>query len=123
MHCLATGLPVGQTLTIDAPAPGGPGGGPCPIDLLGRSFAGCVAMVMGMVAGKQNLNLAGMAADMQMELTEAPPRRVASIEAIFTVPAHVPADKLEMLRQAAGMCPVHNSLHPDVKIRVLVVSA
>lgn len=123
MHCIATELPGGQTLPIDAPAPSGPGGGPCPIDLLGHSFAGCVAMVMGMVAGKQNLNLVGMTTDVTMELSDGQPRRVASIKAVFKVPAHVPADKLEMLRQAASMCPVHNSLHPEVKVCVSVISA
>ncbi len=82
-----------------------------------------VAMVMGMVANKQGLDVTGMTTAVTLTLSDGQPRRVASITAIFTVPAHIPADALDTLRQAAGMCPVHNSLHPEVNVQIEVVSA
>ena len=119
MRCVATGA----GLTIDAPkASGGQGQGPCPVDLLGYAHGACVAMVMAMVAQRDHLDLKGMKVESRVQLAEGPSRKVASIQARFILPRKVSAADLAKLQRAAGTCPVHNSLHPDVKVSIEVVA-
>lgn len=121
-HCQAEGLPGGASLSIDSPAAsGGPGGGPNPIELLGHSLLACVAMTMSSVAGKEGINLTGMSAVAELDISGDRPRRVVSIKACFSVPVSIPEDALPRLVSAAGLCPIHNSFHPDTKLEIQLI--
>ena len=60
-----------------------------------------------------------MKRQIQIEITKAMsanPRRIASIDIVFHMPAHPFSEKEKtVLERAAHTCPVHMSLHPEVK--------
>lgn len=72
------------------------------------------------IAGRGGIDLTGMSAVAEMEISEACPRRIASIKTFFTVPASVPEDILPRLASSAELCPIHNSFHPDTKVEVRI---
>jgi putative redox protein len=44
------------------------------------------------------------------------PRRVGRLSVIFTLPAALDSTQREQLERSAKACPVHASLHDDVKV-------
>jgi putative redox protein len=71
--------------------------------------------IMGMVANRHQLDLAGT----QIEITKimaADPRRIAEVVLQFTLPANDFSGKdRALLEHAARTCPVALSLHPDLR--------
>ena len=71
--------------------------------------------VMGIAARTQGLAFAGATATVAKEMTAAPPRRIASLAVTIHVPHAISRENQEKLERAAHTCPVHRSLHPDIK--------
>lgn len=118
LHCTATHGPSHQTLNTDAPVDnGGKGAAFSPTDLVATAMGTCMATVMGLVAGRNQLDIAGLQIQVTKEMTAAPVRRIASLRTRLTFPAGKPlspADRTK-LEAAARACPVKQSLHPDVQ--------
>jgi len=70
--------------------------------------------IMGIVAERHGLDLAGMTAETEKVMTAAPPRRIASLRTRITVPLPADHPQRAALEQAAHTCPVHKSLHPEI---------
>ena len=86
-----------------------------PTDLLAVSVASCMMTLMGIYAKKLGFDLAGTTAEVEKEMVTAPKRRIGKVIVRFRCP-HLPSPQVrEKLEQAALSCPVHASLHPDVK--------
>jgi putative redox protein len=90
-----------------------------PAELLAGSLGACIAMLLqdrcdrqGHVDGEVGVSLA-------MELADGP-RRIASIFADVDLPADVPEDEKERIRQLAGRCVVHETLARPPRIDVEV---
>ena len=112
----ATHLASGNTLITDAPVDNnGRGEAFSPTDLVCAALGSCMMTIMGIVARRHDLDLAGT----RIEITKimaADPRRIAEVILQFTLPANNFSDKdRALLEHAARTCPVALSLHPDLK--------
>ena len=119
LHCVLTHGPSASKIQTDAPKDNmGKGEAFSPTDLLAASLGSCMLTVMGIAAARHNIDLKGTSIDITKEMVTVPARRVGTISIIFHMAAGIPQDKRTMFEAAAHSCPVHKSLHPDVKIPV-----
>ena len=119
LRCRAAHGPSGTTLLTDAPVDNhGKGESFSPTDLVATALGACMMTVMGIVAERHGVDLAGMTAETEKVMTAQPPRRIASLRTRITIP--LPADhaQRQALEQAAHACPVHKSLHPEIDAAV-----
>ena len=119
LRCTATHGPSANTLLTDAPKDNmGKGESFSPTDLVGTALGTCMLTTMAIAAQRHNIPFEGATAKVVKEMVTAPLRRIGQLTVEISVPMkHSPEDK-RRLRAAALSCPVHKSLHPDVKIPV-----
>ena len=111
-----THLQSGTKIITDAPVDNhGKGEAFSPTDLCSTSVAACAMTIMGIYAQEKGLDITGT----EIEITKtmsANPRRIASIDILYHMPAREVSDKDKaVLERVAHTCPVHLSLHPEVK--------
>lgn len=119
LHCAATHGPSGATLATDAPVDNqGRGESFSPTDLVATALGTCVMTIMGIVAERNQIDLAGTRIHVSKEMIQQPVRRIGRLPVIVTIPAEkaakVSATDRTKLETAARHCPVHQSLHPDI---------
>lgn len=117
LHCSAVHTPSGKTLVTDAPVDNnGRGESFSPTDLVATALGACMATVIGIVARRKEIAVEGMAITVRKFMSEDPPRRISRLELDLDIP--LPADHPDrpLLESAARGCPVHHSLHPDIKV-------
>ena len=121
LRCSATHEPSRQTLVTDAPVDnGGKGASFSPTDLLATALGTCMATVMGLVAQRNRLDIQGLKVHVRKEMVADPVRRIGSLTTRLVFPAGKPlspADRTK-LEAAARACPVKQSLHPEVQVKV-----
>lgn len=107
-----------QTELITAPPAdiGGDASSFSPTDLAGASLGSCIVTTMAMAATRDGIDLTGATFSVMKEMTSTPPRRIASLTVDLHLPRSVPESAREKLERIALKCPVHASLHPEVKI-------
>jgi len=119
LRCKATHGPSGTAINTDAPKDNmGKGEAFSPTDLVATALATCMVTTMGISAQRHNIDMSGATAKVQKEMVTAPIRRIGRLIVEITVPTKLSQDDEHRLRHAALACPVHKSLHPDVKIPV-----
>lgn len=122
LHCELTHGPSSSTIETDAPKDNmGNGERFSPTDLVGAALAGCILTTMGIVAQRDGVSIDGARAEVIKEMTAQPPRRIAELPVTVTMPAAVPSAYRQKLENAAHACPVHKSLHPDIKAPITFV--
>ncbi len=89
-----------------------------PTDLVAAAFGNCMLTVMGIVANKRGLDVAGSRVTVDMDMTTKRPLRISTLTARVTLPASLDERSRSLLETAADMCPVTHSLHPDTKIEL-----
>ncbi|MDE7065574.1 MAG: OsmC family protein [Desulfovibrionaceae bacterium] len=112
----STHVASGAKLVTDAPVDNhGKGEGFSPTDLCATALGACAMTIMGITAQAHGMDVTGT----EMEIVKtmsANPRRIASLDVVFIMPDRPFTDKQKtMLERAAHTCPVHMSLHPDVR--------
>ncbi|MGD0914734.1 MAG: OsmC family protein, partial [Terracidiphilus sp.] len=65
-----------------------------------------------------NIDISGATANVEKEMTAALPRRIERLTVKIHVPQSPSQVDREKLERAAHACPVHKSLHPDIKIPI-----
>jgi uncharacterized OsmC-like protein len=124
LRCKLSHGPSGSTIETDAPKDNmGEGSRFSPTDLVGAALAACVLTTMAIVAKRDGVELEGAHAEVGKDMSTTPPRRIAALPVKVTLPAKLPADYRAKLENAARTCPVHKSLHPDVKAEIAFVYA
>ena len=121
LHCNAIHGPSRQTLTTDAPVDnGGKGAAFSPTDLVATAMGTCMLTVMGLVAQRNNLNIDGLRVQVLKEMTADPVRRIGSLKTRLVFPRgkQLSVTDRAKLEAAAKVCPVKQSLHPEVKTPV-----
>jgi putative redox protein len=119
LRCRASHGPSGTTLFTDAPVDNhGKGESFSPTDLVATALGACMMTIIGIVADRRNLDLAGMTVETEKAMTAAPPRRIASLKTRITIPLPADHEDRPALEQAALTCPVHKSLHPEIDAAV-----
>ncbi len=116
LRCEARHEPSGMVITTDAPVDNeGRGESFSPTDLAATSLGACMLTIMGIAARKQGVDLGDTQVKVLKEMTPKPPRRIAKLTVVFTIPLPASHEKREMLEEAARNCPVHLSLDPGVE--------
>jgi putative redox protein len=105
------------SLLTDAPVDNlGKGLSFSPTDLVGVALGACILTTMGIVAQRENLNINGSCYSVEKIMTTELPRRIASLNLVFDLPSYLSEGMRKKLENTAQACPVHRSLHADVKI-------
>ena len=123
LRCTATHGPSKRQLQTDAPVDNhGRGESFSPTDLVGTALGACFMTIMGIVAERNGLDIAGTRTHVVKDMVQEPVRRIGQLTVTVTVPADkaakLTATDRTKLETAAKHCPVHQSLHPDIKIPV-----
>ena len=122
LHTTATHGPSGARLETDAPKDNeGKGASFSPTDLLATALGTCMLTVMGIYARRKGWDMKGARVTVDKDMVADPVRRVGHLGLRFEMPAGIPEDARKPLERAAHTCPVHQSLHPDVKIETSFV--
>jgi putative redox protein len=119
LHCRAVHGPSGTVLSTDAPKDNqGRGESFSPTDLVAAALGSCMLTVMGIMARTLDVDIAGATATVEKEMSPAPVRRIERLTVKIVVPQRVSEEDRQKLERAAHTCPVHKSLHPEVKVGV-----
>lgn len=119
LHCAAVHGPSGATICTDAPVDNnGKGEAFAPTDLLATSLGVCMATVMGIAAQRKGISLEGMKLQVRKHMAEDPPRRVAKLEVEIHMPISEEHPERKLLQSTVHGCPVHHSIHPDIKVPI-----
>ncbi len=119
LRCKATHAPSGQTLITDAPIDNmGRGEFFSPTDLVATALGTCMATTMAIVAQRERLELPGLKVHVTKEMVAHPTRRIGQLTTHISVPGKFTPEQKQKLQNAAHACPVHKSLHPDVKLPI-----
>ncbi|WP_410493068.1 OsmC family protein [Catalinimonas alkaloidigena] len=107
--------PSGNQLVTDAPLDNnGRGEAFSPTDLVATALGSCMMTMMGIVAQRENIDLAGTTWRTVKQMA-ASPRRIQQIDLEFNFPPLALSDEQrQKLERTARTCPVALSLHPDV---------
>jgi putative redox protein len=108
-----------HTLIADEPEQaGGADTGPRPTALLAMSLAACTAITVEMYADRKEWDVGNVEVEVDYELD---PKATSRFDLTVKLPADVPAEQADRLRDIAGRCPVHRVLIGDVEITDRVV--
>jgi len=121
LRTTCTHLQSGSSIETDAPTDNnGKGERFSPTDLMATSLGTCMITVMGIKARSMGLDLDGVKIEVE-KIMKADPRRVGGINLFFHFPdrlAGVDEKTKQILRHTADTCPVQQSIHPDIEVRV-----
>ena len=120
LHTEAKHGPSKSALATDAPQDiGGKGEAFSPTDLVATALGSCIVTTMGVVAQRHQIDLAGTRVHVIKEMVTQPIRRIGALTTRVTIPkdkaAKLSPEDKRRLEAAGNHCPVHQSLHPDVK--------
>lgn len=124
LNCEATHGPTGTKIETDAPTDNkGKGQAFSPTDLVGTALATCILTTMAIVAERDGVEFKDAKVDVEKEMTDIPKRRIGEIRLKITLPASIPQSYRNKIEHIAHACPVHRSLHPDLKVPVEFIYA
>jgi putative redox protein len=120
LRCQATHAPSKTKLITDAPVDNhGKGESFSPTDLVATALGTCMMTLMGIIADRHKLDIAGTRVHVVKDMVQEPVRRIGALRVTIRVPAdkgaRLSADDRKKLETAALQCPVHKSLHPDIE--------
>lgn len=119
LRCSSTHMPSGQTLETDAPVDNnGKGESFSPTDLVAVALGNCMLTIMGIVAERRNIPLDGLNTHVQKVMSDDLPRRIVKLAVKIEVPIAADSPHVELFKNAALTCPVHQSLHPSIEIPI-----
>ena len=108
-------LQSGSEIISDAPLDNnGKGQAFSPTDTVANGLASCMFTVMGIKARDLNVDLSGSTAEVT-KIMAAEPRRISEIHVVFNMNILADEKTKTILERTALTCPVHYSLHPDIK--------
>ncbi|GAB1404780.1 OsmC-like protein [anaerobic digester metagenome] len=116
----ATHVKSGESFITDAPVDNnGKGSAFSPTDLMATSLGLCMITIMGIAAGTSGFSIDGTRARVT-KIMAANPRRVSEIIVELDFPANDYTEKeKQIIRCCAEICPVSQSLHPELKQTVI----
>ena len=112
-------LQSGTEILTDAPTDNnGKGEAFSPTDMVANSLATCMITIMAIKARDMNLELKGTTAEVT-KVMAAEPRRISEIHITFEMNLVANEKTKTILERTAMNCPVHFSLHPDIKKEII----
>lgn len=107
--------PSGTRITTAAPVDNqGDGSSFSPTDLVAAALGACMVTIMGIMAQRDGLDLAGLHFRVEKHMTP-PPRRIAALPVVIHMPAGLDDRQRKKLERGALTCPVHRSLLEGVE--------
>lgn len=104
-----------STFITDAPTDNnGKGEAFSPTDTVATGLASCMLTVMGIKANDMGIILDGSYAEVTKTMASNP-RRISEIKVVVHMNLHADEKAKQILERTANTCPVHYSLHPDIK--------
>jgi len=111
--------PSGTKIQTDAPVDNnGRGESFSPTDLVGTALGSCILTIMGILAERLGADMVGAVATVEKSMVAEPKRRIGALKVHIRVPSEVSESHQIKLEHAALTCPVHQSLHPDIKLPI-----
>ena len=86
-----------------------------PTDLFATSLGACLLTVLEIKAKVFGVDISGSKVSIDKEMSLDLPRRIVRIKAEFSCPRTFGLEIEAKLEKAAKQCPVHYSLHPELK--------
>ena len=118
LHTVLTHVPSGSKLPTDAPKDnGGDASAFSPTDLVASALLACMLTTMAIVARRENIPW-GLARGRVEKHMNATPRRIGMLVVELWLPAGLTSEQRTRMQHVAESCPVHRSVHPEVKISV-----
>ncbi|GAB5402273.1 MAG: OsmC family protein [Aureliella sp.] len=115
LRCKAIHGPSGCELSTDAPKDNeGLGQSFSPTDLVATALGSCVATIMGIYARKHDLDLTGVKVHVEKHMSTDLPRRIVRLPVTIHVPVQLSDRHKTAMENAAGHCPVHQSIRADI---------
>lgn len=112
-------LQSGTEILTDAPTDNnGKGEAFSPTDMVANSLATCMITIMAIKARDMDLELKGTTAEVT-KVMAAEPRRISEIHIKFQMNLVADVKTKTILEKTAMTCPVHHSLHPDIKKEIV----
>ena len=112
-------LQSGSEIISDAPIDNnGKGEAFSPTDTVANGLASCMFTVMGIKAREMGIDFSGSTADVT-KVMAAEPRRISEIHVTFNMSIEADEKTKIILERTALTCPVHYSLHPDIKREIV----
>jgi uncharacterized OsmC-like protein len=112
-------LQSGSEIISDAPLDNnGKGEAFSPTDTVANGLASCMFTVMGIKANEMNVDFSGSTAEVT-KVMAAEPRRISEIHITFNMNLSADKKTKTILERTALTCPVHFSLHPDIKREIV----
>jgi len=103
--------PSGAVLATDAPVDhDGLGRSYSPTDLVATALGTCILTVIGIVARRRSVDIAGARFSVTKVMVADPKRRIGRLATIIHLPASIGDEHRTVLERAAHTCPVHQSL-------------
>lgn len=119
LRCKLVHEPSGAEILTDAPVDNhGKGEAFSPTDLMSVSLGACMVTIMGIWAQRNGVDLGETRFSIEKEMSSTPPRKVAALKLHIHVPTKLSAETRERLEAAGRACPVHHSLHPDIRLDI-----
>lgn len=112
-------LQSGSEIISDAPIDNnGKGEAFSPTDTVANGLASCMFTVMGIKAREMGVDFSGSTAEVT-KVMAAEPRRISEIHVTFNMSIKADEKTKTILERTALTCPVHYSLHPDIKREIV----
>lgn len=112
-------LQSGSEIISDAPVDNnGKGEAFSPTDFVANALASCMFTVMGIKANTMDVDFSGSTAEVT-KVMGIEPRRITEIHVTFNMNLSVNEKTKTILEKTAMTCPVHFSLHPDIKKEIV----
>ena len=111
-----THLSSGKTFITDAPLDNhGLASAFSPTDIVATALADCMLTVMAIKADAMGVELQGSSCEVTKVMADKP-RRISEIHLNMSLPKDVSDKHRKILEHTAKTCPVHHSLHPDIRV-------
>jgi uncharacterized OsmC-like protein len=112
-------LQSGSVIISDAPTDNnGKGEAFSPTDTVANGLASCMFTVMGIKARDLGVDFSGSTAEVT-KIMGTEPRRISEIHVTFSMELEADEKTKTILERTAMTCPVHYSLHPDIKKEIV----
>lgn len=109
----------GSEIISDAPIDNnGKGEAFSPTDTVANALASCMFTVMGIKAREMDVDFSGSTAEVT-KVMAAEPRRISEIHITFNMNLEADKKTITILERTGMTCPVHYSLHPDIKKEIV----
>ena len=110
--------PSKTVLVTDAPKDNaGLGRAFSPTDLVAAALGSCVLTTMALVAERNGIDLKGSYFEVVKEMSESP-RKIGRLPLDIHLPKEIAEHDRARLERAGLSCPVHHSLHPEVRVEM-----